>query len=596
MSEATIDDVLRVISEDRDEDLGAGLRAIQTTGGLRPLVERLREYLRATPSASGDPKIHLRQERAVLVLGEALWVAIETGEPLGRSWIEDVLGDVSDQARTRADILRVVTEPHLVAGSGQSPEDEYLAFMNQFMTAVNEREMRDFRSAKEALLKLSAPPRALQLQVRTCRATVPMRVGISSANASDNWTFSKLRGGVVLNFAVDLAVGEGAAPRPPVEVAVEAIADPVLELRTDSLLDTDRPTHVTVTDENAALFYAIPPEAERSVERCFKDVRDPLLLLKYALVFSGIVGFKEAPEEYLRQPARALADVVRFAAGRGLRLWVRSRGPSRSGFASSSCVSLGLLRVLYEASGQSSLAEPRMLSSLALLLENEVGLKSGKQDTDGPLYPGVKSIRYAPTSGFLEGEIECLKLDERALGENLILVNSGIQRPAATGLRRGLNMRHYAYVSRDPRRFPAVMQSLAVHREIVEALLRSDWPALGSAFNRYLDLRETIDPGATQSAYDQAAGRKVLRLPFEELRAEGLIEGGMYTGAMGGGCLMLVTTPYGKQPDPGGGTRALAALGRLKGLTIGGGRPFEKLEVYRYAVNSRGLECQALHA
>jgi galactokinase/mevalonate kinase-like predicted kinase len=593
VSEAAIDSVLRIISEDRDGDHRAGLRGIQAAGAMRLLVERLRQYLRATPETSGDPKIHLRQERAVLVLGDVLWGAIENGETLERSWLEDVVGDVSSQARTRSDILRVVTEPHLVAGSGQSPEDEYLAFINQFMTAVNESEMRDFSLAKEALLRANAPQRELHLTRGTCRATVPMRVGISSANASDNWTFSKLRGGVVVNFAVDLGMGDGERPRAPVAVTVEALGEPVLELRTDSLLDTDRPTHVRLTAENAVLFYAIPPDAERTVERCFKDVRDPLLLLKYALVFSGIVGFKTAPDEYLRQPARLLADVARFGSGRGLRLSVWSRGPSRSGFASSSCVSLGLLRVLYEASGQTQLAEPHLLSSLALLLENEIGLKSGKQDTDGPLYPGVKSIRYAPTSGFLEGEIECLRLDERALGENLILVNSGIQRPAATGLRRGLNMRHYAYVSRDPRRFPAVMQSLEVHREIVAALLRSDWSALGQAFNRYLDLRETIDPGATQSVYDEAAGAKVLRLPFERLRSEGLIEGGMYTGAMGGGCLMLVATPLGKKVDASGETHLLAALRRLQRSVIGDQRPFGRLEVYRYAVNSRGLECES---
>jgi hypothetical protein len=137
------------------------------------------------------------------------------------------------------------------------------------------------------------------------------------------------------------------------------------------------------------------------------------------------------------------------------------------------------------------------------------------------------------------------------------------------------------------------MHSLDAHREIVEALLRSDWPALGRAFSRYLDLRETIDPGATQSVYDQAAGRQVLRLPFEELRSQGLIEGGMYTGAMGGGCLMLVATPHGKQADAGGGTRLLAALRGLRGITLGDARPFERLTVYRYAVNSRGLECQS---
>jgi galactokinase/mevalonate kinase-like predicted kinase len=248
------------------------------------------------------------------------------------------------------------------------------------------------------------------------------------------------------------------------------------------------------------------------------------------------------------------------------------------------------LRALYGASGQDELAQPATLSSLALLLENEVGLKSGKQDTDGPLYPGVKAIKYPPTDGFLESDLEVLAVDERALRENLVLVNSGIQRPAANGMRRGLNMRHYAYISRDPKRFAAVMKSLDVHDRIVDAVLREDWPRLGALFTEYLDLREKIDPGATQTEFDEAARRKVLRYPLDCLLVEGLIYGGMYAGAMGGGCLLLVPTPLGKERNGAGVTRLQRALDRLRDATFGDTRPFSRLRAYDYAINTKGLE------
>jgi len=54
-------------------------------------------------------------------------------------------------------------------------------------------------------------------------------------------------------------------------------------------------------------------------------------------------------------------------------------------------------------------------------MENEVGLKSGKQDTDGPLYPGVKSIQYHPTDSFLESEVETLILNEEKTDLNVIV-------------------------------------------------------------------------------------------------------------------------------------------------------------------------------
>ncbi len=579
---------MRILREDSDERPEDILFAADSRS-LVEAVHEIRRFLRKD-TAPADARIHLLQERAILVLAAILWRMREIGMLPAKGELEAILADVSASEGTRAQILDVIEDVSL----SDAGEDGYLIYMNQFLSAVNEREMLDFRLARESLLSQMPwrPSESLRLKdaSKSYRATSPMRVGISSANASDNWTFSKLRGGVVLNFAVDLADKEGSPPEPPVSATLEPLDHPVLIIETVSRLETDRPNCAVITADNAEDFFAVPPGAPFLPETCFKDIKDPLLLLKYSLVFARIIGYRENPGAYAAEPARVLHDVARFTGQRGLRLVVRSSGPSRSGFASSSCVALCLLRALYGASQQDELAQPATLSSLALLLENEVGLKSGKQDTDGPLYPSVKSIKYPPATGFLESDLTVLEVDEVMLRENLVLVNSGIQRPAATGLRRGLNMRHYAYVSRDPKRFAAVVKSLEVHERIVDAVRREDWPSLGTLFTEYLDLRERIDPGATQSVYDEAAGRKVLRYPFEHLLAEGLIHGGMYAGAMGGGCLMLVPTPRGKETVTGGATRLFTAIESLRSASLGGEQPFARLHVYDYAINTRGLE------
>jgi galactokinase/mevalonate kinase-like predicted kinase len=572
--------------DERPEDILDGFEDTSWfTLVIRDILEQFRDLV-----SQRRANVHLLKERAVLLIGEILWRQKQRSLVPSNDELATLLHEVSDSPETRQRILTVILDETL-----SNNHDNYLEYINQFLEAVNQQEMIDFQRAKDALLatvpRLASGDLKFKKPESTYRVLCPMRVGISSANASDNWTFSKLRGGVVLNFALDLSAGEG-PPRPPIAATLRRTSEPGLILETISQLRTNRVTCVRILSENAQEFFAIAPGQYVGVEGCFKDIHDPLLLLKYAFVFCRIVGFSENPAGYLRCPARIIDDVTRFASGGGLHLTVESLGPSRAGFASSSCVALGLLGVLYRASAQEELTVARTLSSLALLFENELGLKSGKQDTDGPLYPGVKSIRYPKTNGFLESELTTLKLDESELRDNLVLVNSGIQRPAATGLRRGLNMRHYSYLSRDPLRFGAVTRSLDVHEQIVEAVNLRDWPKLGSLFTEYLDLRETIDSGATQSVFDTAACRKVLRVPFEQLLNRGLIHGGMYTGAMGGGCMMLVPTELGKSRAAQATTRLAEQLEQLKDFRAGDQRPFERLVVYDYAVNTKGLEYQ----
>jgi hypothetical protein len=98
----------------------------------------------------------------------------------------------------------------------------YPSFINQFLQASNERELRDFErcalpfmptitysnspasnsTATEGVddLHFQNSMALVDAEPQTCwtahEIESGMRVGISSANASDNWTFAKLKGGL----------------------------------------------------------------------------------------------------------------------------------------------------------------------------------------------------------------------------------------------------------------------------------------------------------------------------------------------------------------------------------------------------------------
>eukprot|EP00455_Lapot_gusevi_P025947 TRINITY_DN2737_c0_g2_i3.p1 TRINITY_DN2737_c0_g2~~TRINITY_DN2737_c0_g2_i3.p1 ORF type:complete len:330 (-),score=59.77 TRINITY_DN2737_c0_g2_i3:87-1076(-) len=316
-------------------------------------------------------------------------------------------------------------------------------------------------------------------------------------------------------------------------------------------------------------------------------------MLKYALFFTGII---KSPSAEIMQQLLHFTDTGVVGEPRGLRLSLSNRGPSRSGFASSSAVATTLLQVLYRCSGQTDIANDRIsLGSRVLLFENHLGLKSGRQDVDGLLPGGFKVLHYAPTSEFLVPHITLWpanQLDVASLPSHLVLVDSGIPRPAVLDLRRGLNMRHWAFLSRQPHKYHAIQQSIGIHFQIVEAFSGQQWERLGALFLQYMALRAIIDPGAIQSVHDQDFGSPLLMQLFTPLRQQGLIYGGMFTGAMGGGVAMLVSTPVGQEMIDDNGqssTRLDVALKMLSQTrTASGALPFARLRKICYSINVGG--------
>jgi galactokinase/mevalonate kinase-like predicted kinase len=564
-----VEHTIQVISQDLDEDNASLANALIYHGKQADCIDAIVEFLMQS-DRSKDTLILLKQERGIMLTAEILfqWRLLNYANCIGfcATHSSFLLNALAVKTEIKASLRTAIfSEP------SENPEF-YLDFMEPFLMASNDRELMDFELCSREIFDSLSSQRILSWNSPSSsssgmwKSSSPMRFSISSANASDNWTNAKLRGGKVLNISVDLN------SRNPLSVSLSRFdhSEPVLVLvSSDSLSGTFSTTTSRFTSSNIGDLLVFRPS-------------DPFRMLKYSLFFTNIL---KTPEEYYSSPLDIFKDLKQFCGFNGLQLELRNEGPSRSGFASSSAVSMNLLNALYAASGQHDLCDDlERLGTMALLFENRLGLKSGRQDVDGLLRHGARSLDYPRSSKFLVPKIDHLpSLKHDILSEFILLVDSGVQRSSTLGRSRGLNMRHFSLLTRNPANFHCIKKSYGVHDAILNALESSNFSVLGQLFTAYMGLRETIDPGATSSIFDSVAGFKVLKLLFDPLIEKGLIYGGMFTGAMGGGVAMIVLCP-GKKPE------VLEQLDSLKRFELSDGqKPFEKLDVFRYSINLRGI-------
>ena len=111
----------------------------------------------------------------------------------------------------------------------------YEARINQLQSIDLQRSLAALDSGRAAAPRMveSAYEQAFCIQS-------PLRLGISSANASDNHLRSKEQGGKTLNIAVNLQQGREERAQPPLEVTARRLAEPQLILRSRS--EASRPT------------------------------------------------------------------------------------------------------------------------------------------------------------------------------------------------------------------------------------------------------------------------------------------------------------------------------------------------------------------
>ena len=105
----------------------------------------------------------------------------------------------------------------------------YEARINQLQSIDLQRSLAalDSGRAAEARMTEAAYEQAFCIQS-------PLRLGISSANASDNHLRSKEQGGKTLNIAVNLQQGREERAQPPLEVTARRLPEPQLILRSRS--------------------------------------------------------------------------------------------------------------------------------------------------------------------------------------------------------------------------------------------------------------------------------------------------------------------------------------------------------------------------
>ena len=381
---------------------------------------------------------------------------------------------------------------------------------------VNRLQGADLRLCLASLHEAVAQPLRMRPEDadKTFTVRAPLRMGISSANASDNHIRSKEQGGKTLNAGIDLQFDNDEAPSAPLTVTARRLDEPRLLLRSLSRgFDADFELHARGDAATQAdLFFAYRRGGDEA-----------LRLVKQALVHSGIVG---------EDSTDVLADITAFTGGGGLELTTESRILQGSGLGTSSILAAAILKALYRLSRDpASVPEneyPRLYDQ-SVLLEQSLGLNSGWQDARGACGgpSAVKDFYAPPTDGLPAPQMRFVDVDADAFNERVLLFDTGISRAAT----RGLNVVLDAYLSRDPGRYGAIRESLAIHDEMVQALEAADYPALGRLATRYWQLRCVLDPGATNGEIQHL---------FEAPELADLSEGGMLTGAGGGGFGLIV--------------------------------------------------------
>ena len=381
----------------------------------------------------------------------------------------------------------------------------------------------------------------------------PLRLGISSANASDNHLRSKEQGGKTLNIAVNLQQGGQERTQPPLEVTARRLAEPQLILRSRS-------------QDFKADFEANQHSAAATVSELFFAYRrsgdEALRLVKQGLVHAGIVR-PNSPD--------VIEDIAAFAGGGGLEITTSSKVPQGSGLGTSGILSAAILKMLYHLSGHPYAAPACEYPSLydqSLMLEQSLGLNSGWQDargaSGGP--SAIKNFYAPPTDGLPAPERTFLtEVEEGLFTERVVLFDTGVSRSAT----RGLNVVLDVYLSRDHSRYAAIRESLAIHDDMVAALCAGEYADLGRLADRYWRLRCTLDPQATNDA---------LQYLFENPQITDLTEGGLITGAGGGGFALLIAAEG----------QAAALRARLD--TLRQRAAFAKSSVVAYQLNAQGIQ------
>jgi hypothetical protein len=408
------------------------------------------------------------------------------------------------------------------------------------------------------------------------REQTPVRMDLTHSAWSDIFFLGMdyPEGAKVLNVSIDLGVrGRDAAPRPPIEVYLRVIDEPVLRLTSVDLGAAADITHLA---------------------EVFDFAKDYLGLLKAAIIAAGIVP------PGIEGSGQSLADLLArlLGPGRGLEIVSNVNNiPKGSRLAVSTNLLAALISVCMRATGQAqslhgSLREEerRLVLARAILGEWLGGSGGGWQDSGG-VWPGMKLIQGAaaregdPEFGLSRGRLMPVHhvFDEREapaemrrkLQESLVLVHGGM----AQNVGPILEMVTEKYLLRSESEWKARQEALGILDEILGALREQNVQKIGAATSRnFHGPIQTIIPWAG-NFYTETLINRVQ----SEFGAD--FWGFWMLGGMSGGGMGFIFAP----------ARRTEAQERLQSIMAGTKKELESAlpfamepVVYDFAINERG--------
>ena len=195
-----------------------------------------------------------------------------------------------------------------------------------------------------------------------------------------------------------------------------------------------------------------------------------------------------------------------------------------TGLGSSSSLTVGLLQALYAYRGL--LKDPAELAAEAASIEiDRLGGSLGKQDHYIAAFGGVQYFEFHADESVRASPIPIVPATREALGDHLSLFYTGQTRRAG-GLLESQS-------SRTRENVPALDRMKALAKEAREAILRSDFRALGAVLDEGWSLKRGLTTGISSSTIDGWYAKA----------KEAGAWGGKIAGAGGGGFLLLAHPP-----------------------------------------------------
>lgn len=357
----------------------------------------------------------------------------------------------------------------------------------------------------------------------------PVRMDLSHGGWSDIFFLGMdfPEGARVLNISVDLGVrGRDAQPRPPIEVYLRVIDEPVLRLTS---VDLKCKADITTLAE------------------VFDFAKDYLGLLKAAVIAAGIIP------PGLEGSGQQLGDVLARLVGPGFGLEIVSKVndiPKGSRLAVSTNLLAAIITACMRATGQIqsltgslSESERKLVAARAILGEWLGGSGGGWQDSGG-IWPSIKMIEGQvarngdPEYGVSRGrllpdhhiytEVEVSQQTREEICRSFVLVHGGM----AQNVGPVLEMVTEKYLLRCEAEWTARQEAISVLRSIEASLRRGDVEEIARATTKnFFGPIQTIIPWASNH-YTETLIDSV-RTKFGSAFRGFLMLGGISGGGMG---------------------------------------------------------------